>query len=135
MVSNMNVSITLRLNDHLSRTIKAPIVALRELQKVAQDVSKAFNNNSPNGFAKMQGQARALVGDLRGVNQALQRTKSAMAGGTGGNLIGRGQLASMREMLRLQQQMITNQNRLYSMPAGGGGSRGGGLLGRAGFSP
>jgi hypothetical protein len=136
MAQNMNVGVTLRLVDQFTGGVRAFQQQLQSLTQGIQAFNRAAGTGNTSPFGKIQGQVRQLRADVQqlvGGFQQLARVSSATS--SGGGLVG-SQVASMRQLLTLQQQAIANNARLASGggrgPAGPGGPS---HWGRRGFNP
>jgi hypothetical protein len=117
MASNMNVSVTLRLQDSFSGPLRQLMNNLQQLTQRAQEFNRALGGTgSNNTFGRMQGQVRSLTNDMRSLVGQFQQLGRVAGTPTGGG-IAQQQVQQMRQLLQLQQQAIANNNRLAS---GGG---------------
>jgi hypothetical protein len=142
VAQNMNVAVTLRLQDQFTGPIRALMQQFQQLTQAAQNFNRAFAGaGGGSSFGRMQQEVRGLANDVRGLVAQVNQLGRAVAGSTtGGSFAGR-QLADMRQLLGLQQQALANNNRLVAGAGGSGrvpnvpGASPSGWFGRSGFNP
>jgi hypothetical protein len=135
MAQNMNVSVTLRLQDQFTGPVKNLLQQLQGLTRAAQQFNQAFSGaGNANGFGRVQAQVRALGNDVKQLASNFSALGRSMSAPSGGGLV-QGQVVGMKQLLHLQSQALRNQTQL----AGGSGRvpnvGGSGFWGRRGFSP
>jgi hypothetical protein len=138
MAQNMAVSVTLRLQDQFTGPVRALMQQMQQLTQRAQEFNRALGGTgSTNTFARLQREVRGVANEVRQLASSFSQLGRAMGTPSRGGLV-QGQVASMRQLLGLQQQALRNQAQLN---AGGGSGRvpnvpgAGGIWGRRGFSP
>jgi hypothetical protein len=140
-MSNMSVSVTLRLQDQFTGPVRALLQQFQQLTRAAQDFNRAAGgagSNTPYGL--MQSLVRGLTGEVRNLIGQVNQLGRSMAAPTSGTFAQR-QISDMQRLLGLQQQAISNNARMAAGPAGPAGPRvpGGppssGFWGRRGFNP
>lgn len=133
----MNVSITLTLQDQFTNRINGIINSLNQLKAAAAGLNKAFSAQSlGSGFTGLNRQVTTLNANMQRLAQTASQVQRSLGSAmVGGGMSGQGQLATMRQMLQLQQQMLANQNRLNAAQTRGSGSGGGWFGDRRGFHP
>lgn len=142
-MTNMNVSLTLRLVDQFTQHGRAVGDTLNSIKQSAENLQRAFAGGSSMGraFTSMQSQARALGQELRSLQNNFSQLGTAM-NRSSGNSFAQRQISDLRQVLQLQQQVLANNQRMVTGPGGpvgprgpGGTGGGGGFWGRSGFSP
>ena len=144
MAQNMNVSVTLRLQDQFTQPVRGLMQTMQELTRRAQEFGRALGGTgSTNTFGRLQTQVRSINNDVKQLASSFQQLGRA-TGASSGGAFGQSQISGMRQMIQLQQQIIANNgrmaasNRMASVPGPPGtptGPRGGGIFGRSGFNP
>src|SRR5262245_50881692 len=144
-MSNMNVSVTLRLQDQFTGPVRALLQQFQQLTRAAQDFNRAAGGaGSPSGFGRMQQQVRAVANEVQRLTGQFSGLARSMAAPTGGSFAQR-QISDMRQLISLQQQAIANNARMPAGPAGpaapaaprmpGMAAAASAAWGRRGFSP
>jgi hypothetical protein len=137
-MTNMNVSVTLRFIDQFTSNVRSFQQQLQGLTRGIEQINRVAGGvGSSSPFGRMQGQIRGLSSEVRSLAGQFSQLGRAMSAPSGG-AFGQRQIADMRQMIQLQQQIIANNNRMMAGPGGPRGPRApgsGAVLGRPGFNP
>ena len=126
MATNMSVSVTLSLVDRFTANIRTFQSQLQQLTRSVQDFNRSMGGPGPtNSFARMVGDVRALSGEVRNLVGQFSRLGRALTGSTTGGSFSLRQLADLRQVIALQQQVIANNGRMVAGPPGSGRGAGG----------
>jgi hypothetical protein len=130
MATNMSVSITLSLVDRFTANIRTFQSQLQGLARSVQDFNRSMGGaGSTNSFARITNDVRALGSEVRNLVGQFNRLGRALTDSTTGGSFSQRQIADLRQVLTLQQQIIANSSRMVAGPPGAG--RGAGPPGRA----
>src|SRR5687767_12113721 len=119
MAQNMAVSVTLRLQDQFTGPVRALMQQLQGLTRTAQDFNRSIGGaGTSNPFARLTNDARALGNEMRNLVGSVSRLQRALSGSTTGGSFSQRQLADLRQVIALQQQVIANNGRMVAGPPG-----------------
>src|SRR5688572_7563022 len=109
MATNMNVSVTLSLVDRFTGNIRTFQNQLQQLTRSVQDFNRSMGGTGgANSFARLTNDARALGAEVRNLVGQFNRLGRALSGSTTGGSFSQRQLADLRQVIALQQQIIAN---------------------------
>lgn len=144
-MSNMSVSVTLRLQDDFTRPVRNLLQIFQQLTRAAQDFNRATAGSAMSTqLNRLQGQVRGLAGEVRNLANQFSNLGRSITGAGAGQSFAQRQISDMRTLISLQQQAIANNTRLAAAPPGPAVPRlpgltppgsPGSIFGRRGFNP
>jgi hypothetical protein len=124
---SMDVSVILRLVDQLSGPAKQAANSLRQLVIATNELRKGGGlellpkqiRDASAGMRALQADVRAMTSSFRAASDSARGMSRELKGSSAQSGF-RAQVANLRQMVSLQNQLIRNQGRLNAAPAAGG---------------